>query len=77
LAVTPNSLRELREKLDITAYGRWCAAELGVGFTPLPEIDEDLNPYWEDNIRILYKPEYLNFGKSSSSLLHALLLSEV
>jgi len=67
LGVTLNSLGELRDKLDITGYRRWCAVELGVGFTPLLEIHEDLNPYREDNIRILYKPEYLNFGGSGKA----------
>jgi len=67
LTTTLKSLQGVREKLDISEYRKWSARELGVGLTPLLEIPEDINRYARYNIRIFYKPEYLNAGGSGKA----------
>jgi cysteine synthase len=61
------SLQRLGERINILEYRRWSTKELGVGLTPLIEIPEDINSYARENIRILYKPEYLNAGGSGKA----------
>jgi len=67
LAATLRSLQELRDRIDIAEYRKWSAKELGVGFTPLIEVPEDINSQARENIRIFYKPEYLNAGGSGKA----------
>lgn len=38
--------------------------ELGVGFTPLKEIPQEVNPYACNGVHIFYKPEFINNGGS-------------
>ncbi len=66
LAVTFRSLRELGDRIGIAEYRKW-SSELGVGLTPLVEVPEEINGYARENIRILYKPEYLNAGGSGKA----------
>ena len=66
-ATTERPLQRLSERIDVPEYLRWSARELGVGFTPLVEIPEEVNSYARENIRILYKPEYLNAGGSGKA----------
>jgi cysteine synthase len=67
LTAVHRSLEQLRESIDVLEYRKWSARELGVGFTPLIEIPENINRYARENIRVLYKPEYLNAGGSGKA----------
>jgi cysteine synthase len=64
LGETISALEELKKEIDIKSYLRWSGEELGIGFTPLLEIPEEVNPYTRKDIRIFYKPEFLNYGGS-------------
>jgi len=61
---TIKRLEELKKNIDIKTYLRWLGQVLGIGFTPLLEIPEEINYYARDGIRIFYKPEFLNSGGS-------------
>lgn len=63
LGETVKELEKLRIEIDIRSYLKW-SGELGVGFTPLLEIPEEVNPYARKSIPIFYKPEFLNYGGS-------------
>jgi len=60
LVKTIEELEGLRAKIDIPKYLEWLGKRVGVAFTPLREAPQEINPYLNHGIRILYKPEYLN-----------------
>ena len=64
LSATIKGLEELKKDIDIKTYLRWLGQALGIGFTPLLEIPEEVNYHASDGIRIFYKPEFLNYGGS-------------
>ena len=61
---TIKGLEELKNDIDIKTYLKWLGQALGIGFTPLLEIPEEVNYHSSDGIRIFYKPEFLNYGGS-------------
>lgn len=64
LGETIKELEVLKKEIDVKSYLRWSGEELGVGFTSLLEIPEEVNPYARNGISIFYKPEFLNNGGS-------------
>lgn len=56
-------LETLQKEVDIPKYFHWLS-ELSIGFTPLLELPEKVNPYARKGIHIFYKPEFLNRGGS-------------
>lgn len=59
-------LVELLKGLDINEF-LTCSKDLGIGFTPLERLPEEINPYDKEGIPIYVKKEYVNFGESQKS----------
>ncbi len=64
LSDTIRDFEELKKDIEIKTYLKWLGQTLGIGFTPLLEVPEEVNCYARDGIRIFYKPEFLNYGGS-------------